>query len=708
MRERNSLIFIFSLAALLVPLVHAAESADTLPEVVVQAESAAVQDTPAAMNVLQGSELDAQNVRSLSQLQLPTLSISAMGGRATPHYVSLRGFTNPWSAPESAVAVYLDGVPLSDFYALDQNLFDIDFIELRRGPQGTAYGVNGEAGVIDIRTQAPSAMPRAWGQMGAATPEAYAVQAGAVGSLLPRLQGSFAISRDGGEGYVDNLTGEQPYNGEWGRDIRGQLRWQAGESADISFLLLDRKIDDGGGELYLPVDLAAFNQLPTLAGYQLGDFDQALSEEGYNRLDSTLAALTARWRALGVQWQAVASWRSSKTQTLTDFDLSPQPWFAMESHYEVRQSHAELRAESTADENSGWHWLTGMSLDAREFETLRLFSIGPGNPWAFPQAVYPRADATQPDRTAALFGEGGWRFGAMQRWGITAGLRVEQDQRRVEFGDTTLAAGTERERRDLQVLPKLVADWRLSDASLLYASLAQGGKAGGFNPGAFDGRYSEFEPELTLTSELGLKGGKGETLAYRFAVFHNDIRDYQDLVISDSEFTMYIANAPRARTQGLEAELTWRPLMAWQFGFMLGRVDATYEDYLIDPARGVRLDGHALQQVPRWNGRLDAQFNHGPWWAQLALDGAGRYAINAYDGSTGVLREEYIDGYAVLGLHAGWRQGPWSAQVDGRNLANRRYFPNATYGFNSTALYSGAAGATAPGRTLGLSLRREF
>lgn len=667
---------------------------------------------PGAIDVLDATVLGNSNLHELTQLQdlVPTLRISRTGGRATPHYVSLRGFTNPWSAPESAVALYVDGVPVSDFHALDLRLFDVERIEVRKGPQGSAFGMNSEAGVIDIVTRAPDAQSRAWADVSLASRGGHAVDAGVSGALAPRLNASVAVSRDGSDGHVDNLASKRPYDAQWGRDLRGRLAWQPRDDLAVDLMLLDRKLDDRGGELYLPVDRAAFNQLPQLGGVQLGRFDQAIDHAGFNRLDSTLAALRARWQGAGVQWQAVASTRRSNVATSTDYDLSPQPWFVMESRYRIREAHAELRGESIATTDDRWHWLAGLSLDHRELHTLRLFHAGPGNPWGLPVGAYVRTDAGLPNRTAALFGESSWRFGDAQRWQVTAGARIERDRRELVFGPNALGApAVSRQRRDQQFLPKLALDYRFTPTQLLYTSLARGGKAGGFNPGTFDGARAEYAPERTLAAEIGLKGSVAEgRVDYAVAAFANRIRDYQDLVIDERLFDVYVANARRASTRGVEGELHWQANEHWNVGAMLGTVQARYEDDVIDPASGFRLDGHPLQQVPRWNARLDVEVRQGPWWARVDLAGAGGFSINAYDGLSGTLREAGIPGHQTLGLHAGWRGAHWSLQLDADNLGNRRYFDNATFGFANLAGYPGAVGAVAPGRTLSLSLRRDF
>ena len=663
-----------------------------------------------AATTLDAMTLEQQHLRSLAVLRarVPTLSITATGGRATPHYVSLRGYTNPWSAPESAVAVYLDGVPVSDFFALGQRLFDLDRVDVLRGPQGSAFGMNAEAGVIDVYTHAPDADASAWMAVSAGSRGTAALETAATGALARNVSGHIAASLDRSDGTIDNRVGHRPYDAQRGRNLHGKLRWHASESVQIDLLLLDRRVDDHGGEQYLPVDRAAFNALPTLQGVQLGRFDQAIDHEGYNRLGATQAALTARWNVAGVRWRATASHRDSDSATSTDYDLSPQPWFVMDARYRVREDHAELRGDSARDD-ARWQWLAGLSLDRRRAHTLRIFNAGVGNPWFLPPGAYVRTDATLPDRTAALFGESRWRFGEDDCWTVTAGARIEHDQRRLEFGANALAAGTTRERADTQWLPKLAVELKLAPTHALYASLARGGKAGGFNPGSFDGTRTEYRPERTLAAELGAHGSFADgRFDYRFAAFAPRIDDYQALVLSEREFTQYVANVERARTRGVEAELSLQATPRWRVDAMLGRVRARYDDYVIDRASNTRLDGHPLQQVPHWNARVAARYERDPWWLDLAVIGAGGFTINAFDAPTATLREETISGHASLGLHGGWRGERWSLQLDADNLADRRWFTTASFGFHSLAGYDGAMGAVAPGRTLRLALRRDF
>lgn len=692
------------------PAVLAAEADGTKPRTLGTIEVTGSQASAGSVEVLDAQAIADANLRDIDQLQdeIANLRIGPLGGRATQALVSLRGFTNPYGAPESAVALYVDGVPINDFYFFDQRLFDIERIEVRKGPQGSAYGADSEAGVIDIVTRKPDADARLFADARVQSRSGYGVDAGASGALGANVYGSLAAAKDGGDGYIDNLaTGHRNYNGQDGASVRGRLVWQPGERTEFDATLLGRHIDDQGGEIYLPVDRASFNQLLTyLGGSPLGRFDQDIDHEGYNRLNSTLAALSGTWKGDALRLSATASWRTGDAHNSTDYDLTPQPWFFMNSAYRVHEGNLELRAESYPGTDAAWTWLGGISVDHRDFDFLRIFHLGPGNTFQYPVGDYPRTDALLFDRTLAAFGQSAWRFGDAQRWGLTAGLRLERADRAVDFRANAIDPNAARlDHPDSQALPKLALDYRIAPSALVYASVARGWKPGGYNTDAFSAAQTRFSPEVTTALEAGLKGGIGERFEYTLAAFHNRIRDYQDFVITEADIASIVINAKRASTQGLEADFTWRPDSHWQVGATAGTVHAVYDDDLLNPATGFRLDGHRLQNVPRYNYNLHAQFRTGPWFARGEVAGAGSFETNAYNAAHDVLHEQAVPGYTVLNAKFGYRAEHWAAYLYGANLGNQRYFLSAGFGFDVLNGYSGAVGNVAPPRTLGVELR---
>lgn len=696
---------------LLATSAHAAdppgEKPKTLGTITVTQSSA--DKTPQTVEILNAATIANANLRDSTQLQdqVANLRIGPLGGRATQALVSLRGFTNPYAAPESAVTLYVDGVPIDDFYFLDQHLFDVARVAVLKGPQGTAFGANSEAGVIEITTRAPDFESRQSVDASIESRDGYDLTASASGAFSENVYGGLAAAKDGSAGTMANLaTGRNPYNAQNGASLRGRLLWKATDRLQVDAMILGRHINDLGGEIFLPVDLSSFNQLPELGGVRLGKFDQATDHPGYNRLNSALGALTGTWTGDGVRLRAVASARHGDARNSTDYDLTPLPWFVMDSAYRVSEANIELRADSNTDANAPWQWLAGVSGKHRDFDFLRIFDAGPGNPWALPVGAYTRTDAALIDDNAAAFGQSTWRFGDARRFGVTAGLRLERADRAVDFRANAIDGdGANLDHAQTQALPKLALDYRLTPSAMIYASIARGWKPGGYNTDAFSATQTQYRRETATAFEAGLKGGFGDTLDYSLAAYRNRIRDYQDFVITAGNIVSIVVNAPRATTQGVEATLDWHPLQAWSFGATFGSVHAVYGNDPIDPSNGFNLDGRRLQNVPEYNFNLHAQFTQGPWLARAEWAGAGSFEVNEYDAANAVFHVQDVPGYRVLNAKAGYRAEHWSAWVYGANLTNTRYFLSAGFGFDTLNGYTGAVGNVAPPRTVGLEWR---
>lgn len=664
-------------------------------------------DAAGSVEVIDAEALALANLHEIEQLQdaVANLRIGSLGGRASQTLVSLRGYTNPYGAAEAATVLYVDGVPVNDFYSFNQRLFDVARIEVAKGPQGTRGGSSAEAGAINIVTRRPDATTQAFVDVGALSRNGFDLAAGASGALGTHAYASLAAARDGSDGYIDNQLGNRPYDRQDGGNVRARVVWQPSDRWEFAAALLGHRIDDRGGEIYLPVERSSFDALPTLDGRRLGRFEQAIDHEGFSRARSTLSSATAAWNGTDIVWHALASWRVNDARNSTDYDLSPQPWFYMDSSYRVHQAHAEVSVQSAENISASHSWIAGVAGDHRDLDFLRIFHAGPGNVLGFPVGDYVRTDALLRDGTYAIFGESAWRLGAEQRWGFTAGVRVERAGRDVDFRPNGIDPRAARlQRADTQALPKLVLDYRLAPAHSAYVSVARGWKAGGYNADAFSAASTVYEPEHTIAWEAGVKGASDAALGYALAAYRNDIRDYQDLVISEDNLASYIVNARRVRTQGVEARIAWRPSSQWSLGVTAGTVHATYIDDPLD-ASGFRLDGRRLQNVPRRNGNVHAGYDDGTWLAHAEIAAAGGFEVHGYNAANQTFHAQYVPGYAVLNAKIGYRGAHWSSYAYATNLTDRRYFTAAGFGFAQLALYAGAVGSVAPPRTVGVEFK---
>jgi hypothetical protein len=176
-----------------------------------------------------------------------------------------------------------------------------------------------------------------------------------------------AAAKDGGDGYLNDLAGRRDYNGTDGANLRGRLIWKPDERSES---LRDaaraprqrrrrRNLRAGGPGL---VQRAAHARRLAPGSR----FDLAIDAPGFNRGRSLLGALSATRAGERVRWRATASWRGNAARNLTDYDLSPQPWFALDSRYRVRQRNLELRAESI-DADAAWTWFGRRRCESSRF-----------------------------------------------------------------------------------------------------------------------------------------------------------------------------------------------------------------------------------------------------------------------------------------------------------------------------------------------------
>jgi iron complex outermembrane receptor protein len=708
------------LCGLLVAAIGGAATAGTDPDaaaeptplrrVEVTSDAGASDDPlPVSQARLDADALAAAGVDALAELpaRVPNLRIGSLGGRAGQHHVGLRGFLNHWGAGEAPLLLRLDGVSISDPLSFDQRLADVARVEVSAGPQGTRYAANAAAGVIDIVTRKPDEQARAWTSLGVASRGGYAVNASLSGPLAGDWSGDMVLLADGGDGAIDNLVGpERPYDRQRDRSLRARLLWRPDHQRELQLQLWKRDSADRGGEQYLPLDPGAFNALPTLGGLQLGDFDQAIDEPGFNRIDATTAALSWRWSADTSTWSAQATSRRSDQASLTDYDLSPQPWFTMDSRWRIDEDRLELQVESAPD--GAWRWLGGLTAQRRELDTDRLFNAGPSNPWQFTPGAYVRSDALLSERELAGFGEISRALDREARWRLGVGTRLQWSDRRIDFGTNGIGAPAMRLRRqEHQLQGKLSLERRFGEQVHAFASLATGGRPAGFNPGTFQALQAQFDRERLLAAEVGAQGRLARDIDWRAALFDQRVDDYQELTFAAAEFTTYVRNVERVRMRGAELQAGWEIDDRWRVGTTLGRVNARYQRDLLDAATGFALDGRRLPLVPRYNALFELEYRADPWFARAEWVGAGGFDAHAYDAPSQQFATERASAQRIANLALGWRGQHWSLTARADNAGDQRYFTHANFAFQAVAFYPGAVGSIGPRRTFSLTLRYD-
>ena len=701
--------------------VWAQAASDALPDIVVTAQRRpeTAQKVPVAISVLNGSELVSRGVTSVNQLQYQTPGLEAVPafGSGQPQF-RLRGvgFDDYASNNASPVGVYVDEVAKPFPIQTQGLLFDLDRVEVLRGPQGTLYGRNTTGGAINFLTARPTnkfsaGIDADYGSFGLLRTEAHL--SGPIGQgLSVRVA---AATEQGGGFQHDRVSGRSLGDADrWG--TRGQLAY-AGDAVD---LLLEahygRDRSEGTG-LYLfdplgtiPADndlratgWGASEQFATLIGKQpdTKPFRDNETAGGHATLTVDLG---------GAKLTSVSAYEHFDRREYNDWDASVLAYAGTYFGSRANIFSQELRLASA--DGGAAHWIVGGYYSNERlrdhFDSDFQQSLG----------FLALTSYRQSARTIAGFGQ--LDYDLSPKLTLTGGLRLEHERRRLRDFETTtspqIGIGVSDGRADqryTELSGKLAANYHLSDMSLIYASASRGVKSGGFT--AYNtltpDQLAPFKPEILYAYELGTKNQlAGNRLRLNGAAFYYDYRQQQvQSAIFDSVYGAVgkIVNAPKSHIYGVEAELDWAPIAGLEITQGLSWRKGKYDRFNDLDIAASTAAGHAVsvsragqdQGFPHWsyNGAVSYRTDVSGYTVTAQSD-------YAYHGTLSpvLLGPNFrVHDYWLVNATLTVGQGPWSFGVYARNLFNQHY--DLTRNF-----FLGGIDIAAPGRPRSFGVRGRY
>ena len=667
---------------------------DALPEIVVTAERRAtgVQTTPLAISVVDGRTLAERGVVSINQLQYQTPGLEAVPafGGGQPNF-RLRGvgFDDYASNNASPVGGSVDEVAKPFPIQTQGLLFDLDRVEVVRGPQGTLYGRNTTAGAINFITARPTDRLAAgidadYGSFGLFRGEAYLS-----GPLGGGWAGRIAAGTEQGGGFQhDRSTGRAL--GDADRvGTRGELAYGGGALSLLVEGHYGRDRSDATG-LYLFQPLGAIAADTSRRATGWGASPQfagllGIPPDAKPFRDNATAggSLHAEFDLGSARLTGVTGYEHFRRREYNDWDASPLAFAGTYFASRARTFSQEVRLASTS--GAATRWIVGVYYGderlADRFDSDFQQSL------TFVALTSYRQNA----RTIAGFGQ--VDVPLTPELTLTGGLRVEHERRTLrDFTTTTLpvfglgVAGGAASLSYTEPSGKVALAWTARPRTLLYASASRGVKSGGFT--AYNtltpSQLAPFRPEILYAYEAGAKTELGGRLRLNVAGFYYDYHRQQvQSAIYDPVYMAVgkIVNAPRSHIYGAEAELTWAPLhgltivqgLAWRVG-KFDRFDDL--DIAASTAAGTGVTVSRSGQ--------DEGFAHWSYTGSASYRaGFGRYDLTAqtdyaYRGPNepvllGPLFRVHDYVLVNVTLTVGPHGGPWSVGVYGRNLLNQGY-----------------------------------
>jgi iron complex outermembrane receptor protein len=734
----------FAVPAVLAQDAPVAKSAVTgLEEVTVTARrrEESLQDVPIALSAFSAERIVNAGAPDITWLQqsTPNLTLQVARGSNSTLIAFIRGIgqQDPLWGFEPGVGLYVDDVYVARPQGAVLDIYDIERLEVLRGPQGTLYGRNTIGGAIKYVTKSLGNDAYLDTKLTLGT---YAQHDFLASGVLPlgdtlSIGGSAAIYRR--DGYGENqFTGRQNHYAKSVDAFRMSAEWNPTDT--LSFRLAGDYVEDNSpakhGHREAPgMGLAAGEVvLPDVFDTRGGIGDE-------NLVRNQGLSLTAAWELTDViTLKSITAYRDGMTRTQIDFDTSPAPALDVPGYYEDDQLTQELQF---LYEGERLHGVAGLYyLDAHaagKFDTI----VGLLN---LTIATSGFVDTT----SYAAYADFSWDF--TDKLSASLGGRYTSDEKEGGvyrqnftglysplFGNNAAVPGLIRsnytnDRTFDQFTPRASVSYKFTDTFTTYASYSEGFKSGGFDmrgdvvltPDTVNG----YDPETVQSYEIGAKGTLfDDRLSYNFAAFY---ADYSDQQITRQQPTVtgsiasFVDNAGASTIQGVELEGSAQLSDRFSLNYGVGWTDAEFDEYntftvIPNPAPPPATltvpvdlsDTAVFQNTPEWNGNLAlnyAQPLQGTWGSLLATVSASyRDSYHMFEFPNPLIDQD--DAYTLVDASIAWTSNDDKLrfQLLGRNLTDEEYkiggyyFPGALYGNIVNSFYG-------PPRTVSLSVSYRF
>jgi iron complex outermembrane receptor protein len=713
-----------------------------LSEIVVTARkrTETAQSVPLALTALDEKALEQHHVVTIDDLQSlsPNLSIHPALGGDTDAVIYLRGFGTSTNDPalQPPVAVNIDGIYQATLAGSIVDLFDLERVEVLRGPQNT-LGKNAPVGSINFYTKRPTGDWDFTGQLDEGRFESHQIRAAVdfpimQGILAGRLS---ATALDGGN-YIRNVSfpGRGDSGGQSGTGVRAGLlftptndiEWYvtANWVRNYSSIQANRNISSTAP---LPLLASAIAPAPSISCGVFGycnayPVPNTTGSRLFGDVDDHTVSITSNfvWRFDPFTLTALTGYKHIYTNDPVSVDALPICLYCgTQVIVNSRELSQEIRLNSHSEGfltfNDRFDWLVGGYFFRQNYSGNRAFALAGS-------AAEPDGAVNISDRqfgvskSTAGFAHG--IFKITPDWNVSAGARYTVD--RLSHGDYgNDIPGTSPQDPDPQqakfsnTSKEVGTEYRLSRDQIVFARYAEGYASGGYNGIPPTAGLPPFKPETVKSYEVGVKTewftNRLRANANIFTSKYNDLQKFVSELAPSGNTFLLTKNAATATVKGAELELTALPIPRFETGLSVGYIDAKYTNFTADvTGTGIQRDltGQRFPWTPKVTASINAGYDVyvdssiGTVRATADFDYRTSAAVNSID--------TYITdqgGYGLLNASLKWQDaaGKYSVTAYGKNVLNKHYY---------LALEPAAGLATlamdGPPATWGVSLAAKF
>ena len=710
--SRNLLLAAAVAAALPAPTVLAQQGTAAIEEIVVTARRTeeSLQSVPVAVSAFSEETLERINAVDSTGLQglVPNLNIVQGRGSSNATNIYIRGVGQPDALQtfDPAVGFYVDEVYFSRIRGTQLDLYDIERIEVLRGPQGTLYGKNTIGGALNIVTRRPSQDPNGFLQVTAGDYGQIEGRMTLSGPLSETVAGSVSLLRALRDGYVTNPTNDAEYNDKNVRAGRVALAWNPSDTVAVDWAA-DYTKEKNALVLGQPI-----NTLTTLFGVPIlvlpaevpeWEFEGTPTPGLPNSMELTHwgQSLNARFDVSeSLSIKSITAFRNLDYSDYIDIDATVLETGDVFVGVDQDQLSQELQATWKTGRLTmvGGIYFIRENVESHQEAYADDLLTGPGG-FTFLRTV---DDDLQTTSWAGYVNAG---FALTDRLNLGLGVRYTDEEKKYSRTTSTFsnfpgltadpAFAFRIEDSWTDTSPMASVDFQATENLLFYGRVAKGFKSGGFNGRANNpGEQAPYDPEEVVSYEIGLKSDwLDRTLRANVAMFYNDYTDFQARVSGLAEDPgtglpspeLTVLNAGELEISGAELELSYLPMDALLLDLQVGYLDAEYGEF--DDVRFTNFGGSRAFQAPafspEWTGRLGATYTLGLGDAgSLRFAGSARFRSrmalavdNTFVNTDTEIEGLFQDDYWLYDASVVWSdaEGGFSIGVYGKNLEDKAY-----------------------------------
>ena len=693
--------------------------------VTAQKRSQNVQSVPLAITALSGENLAQHNITDISGLaaSIPNMTFGSFGGSAR---ISIRGvgYDNVAPGQEGRVAYHLDGVYIASPSAILGSFYDVERVEVLRGPQGTLYGRNATAGTVNVITKAPTDTWEGYLRVGYGNYNALTSEGAVGGPIAPGVRFRLAYTVEDHDGYGKNVVTGHDIDDARRRGARGTLSFDLGASGKLD-LSADyyREKDANYGNHYFGKGVASITPsglTPGFGGFAASNIrDVAENIDPVNDRESYGFAAHAEYDLGGVTLKSITAYRHSNSSNQVGFDGTSASLGELYYADKTSQFSQELQLSGTVHRLK--YIFGGYYFDNKVFA----FDYAPLNGKLFGLAdQLMQGFLVQGNiHTQAVAGFGQLDYDLTDQLSFTVGARYSWEKHTisdefqfdlarpyppilppVDIYNRKGASDT-----NTSFTPKFGIQYKPVKDLLFYASASKGFKSGGFNVG--DGAPA-FKPETLWAYEGGMKGTFADgRLRINASGFYYDYTNLQVSKIIGNQ--LLLVNAAASTIYGAEAEVTIIPAEGFQLDASPAWLHARYKNFSTsnpsaDPALGPDnpdRSGNNLHEAPNFMVHAGAEYKWRALDGELRLRGELTYTSRVYFDAYNTPQLTRAPNTKVNAF-LNYNGDHWEGSLYVLNLTNKTVIANALIGAGLEGFPM--LGTLEPPRTYGIKVGYHF